>query len=100
MALMGFGTGMAGPSRDMLVRQATTSTLGPEALGRVYGFVYSGLDSGFAIAPLVIGPVMDAGHFTVAMVAVAVFQAMAIFTAMTVGAHGHGVVKPPAVARS
>ncbi|HSH42040.1 MAG TPA: MFS transporter, partial [Arenicellales bacterium] len=65
MAAMGFCTGMAGPSRDMLVRRAATARFGQAAFGRVYGFVYSGLDTGFAVAPaLIFGPLMDADQFT------------------------------------
>ena len=46
MAMLGLGVGVAGPSRDLLVRQAATAGFGKAAFGRVYGFVYSGLDSG------------------------------------------------------
>ena len=55
---MGFGAGIAGPSRDLLVKRATPDG----ATGRVYGVVYSGLDIGQAIAPLVFGALMDAGQ--------------------------------------
>ena len=44
-ALAGFGTGLAAPSRDMLIKRASP----PGATGRVYGTVYSGLDVGFAL---------------------------------------------------
>ena len=63
MAMMGFGVGFSGPSRDILVRRAATSTFGSAAYGRIYGFVYSGIDTGLALAPLVFGPFMDAGHY-------------------------------------
>jgi MFS transporter, FSR family, fosmidomycin resistance protein len=56
-ALAGFGTGLAGPSRDMLIRRASP----PGATGRVYGTVYSGLDIGFALAAPIFGAVLDAG---------------------------------------
>ncbi|RTL22826.1 MAG: MFS transporter [Burkholderiales bacterium] len=56
-ALAGFGTGLAGPSRDMLIKRAAP----PGATGRVYGTVYSGLDIGFAIAAPVFGAVLDHG---------------------------------------
>jgi FSR family fosmidomycin resistance protein-like MFS transporter len=56
---MGFVSGMAGPSRDMLVKRSTPEN----ATGRVYGVVYSGLDVGQAIAPLVFGALMDHGQF-------------------------------------
>ena len=61
MALMGFGVGIAGPSRDMLVRTSTAARLGTGAFGRIYGLVYSGLDVGLATAPLIFGMLMDAG---------------------------------------
>ena len=62
MVLMGFGVGVAGPNRDLLVRRAATSRFGKAAFGRVYGFVYSGLDTGLALSPLLFGPLLDAGH--------------------------------------
>ncbi len=54
-ALAGLGTGLAGPSRDMLIRRAAP----PGATGRVYGTVYSGLDVGFALAAPVFGWLLD-----------------------------------------
>lgn len=56
-ALAGLGTGLAGPSRDMLIKRASP----PGATGRVYGTVYSGLDLGFALAAPVFGAVLDGG---------------------------------------
>jgi len=87
MAALGLGVGIAGPSRDLLVRQAATAGFGKAAFGRVYGFVYSGLDLGFAIAPLIFGPLMDHGHFSVVLLAVAVLQGLAILSALSVGVH-------------
>jgi FSR family fosmidomycin resistance protein-like MFS transporter len=54
-AVAGFGTGLAGPSRDMLIKQASP----PGATGRVYGTVYSGLDLGFALAAPIFGALLD-----------------------------------------
>ena len=85
MAVMGFGVGTAGPNRDLLVRRAATSQFGRASFGRVYGFVYSGLDTGLALAPLIFGPLLDAGRFTAALTAVAVLQAASLLTAMRVG---------------
>ncbi len=85
MGTMGFFGGIAGPSRDLLVRQAATARFGQQAFGRVYGFVYSGLDTGLAISPLVFGPLMDAGRFGVVLGGVALLQALAILTALNVG---------------
>jgi MFS transporter, FSR family, fosmidomycin resistance protein len=85
MGCMGFSVGFIGPSRDMLVRRAATSTFGTGAFGRVYGFVYSGIDAGLALAPLAFGPLMDAGHYTQVLWGVAVLQVLAIGTALGVG---------------
>ncbi len=90
MAVLGMGVGIAGPSRDLLVRQAATAGFGRDAFGRVYGFVYSGLDVGFAIAPLVFGPLMDHGHYSAALGGVALLQALAIISALSVGVRARG----------
>jgi MFS transporter, FSR family, fosmidomycin resistance protein len=57
-SVAGIGTGLAGPSRDMLVKRATPQG----ATGRVYGTVYSGLDIGFALAAPIFGALLDGGH--------------------------------------
>lgn len=85
MALMGAFVGFAGPSRDILVRRAATSTVGAGAFGRVYGFVYSGIDTGLAIAPIAFGPLMDAGRYSQVLWGVAALQTLAIGAALTVG---------------
>lgn len=54
-ALAGFGAGLAGPSRDMLIKQAAPA----QATGRVYGLVYSGLDLGFAVSAPIFGALLD-----------------------------------------
>jgi MFS family permease len=84
MVGLGFGVGFAGPGRDLLVRRAATSRFGRSSFGRVYGFVYSGLDTGQALSPLVFGPVLDAGHFRQPLIAIAVLQAAALLTALRV----------------
>jgi MFS family permease len=85
MGLMGFGSGFTGPSRDILVRRAATSAFGASAYGRVYGFVYSGIDTGLAIAPIVFGTLMDAARYSSVLWGVAFLQGLAIFTALAVG---------------
>jgi MFS transporter, FSR family, fosmidomycin resistance protein len=57
VVLLGALTGVTVPSRDMLVRGATP----PGATGKVFGFVYSGLDLGSVLAPLAIGAMLDGG---------------------------------------
>ena len=56
--LAGFCSGITGPSRDLIVRGATTKA----ATGRVYGFVYSGLDTGSGLTPVLMGYLLDHGH--------------------------------------
>ena len=89
MAVMGFGVGLAGPSRDLLVRKAATQGLGQASYGRVYGFVYSGLDLGVATAPLIFGPIMDGGRFSTLWIGVALFQGLAVVSALYVGRRVH-----------
>lgn len=91
MALMGFGSGIAGPSRDLLVRRAATAALGTQSFGRVYGVVYSGVDVGLAAAPLAFGPLMDAGRYGPVLAGVALLQGLAILTALRVGARSRAV---------
>jgi predicted MFS family arabinose efflux permease len=85
MALVGFCTGSATPSRDLLVRRAAVTTCGPEAFGRVYGFVYSGLDVGLALAPLAFGRLLDAGLHLPVLGGFAVLQVLAVLAAVAVG---------------
>jgi len=81
LALIGFGAGIAGPSRDLLVRAAAPRG----ATGRVYGVVYSGLDVGMSIAPLLFGAMMDSHNPGWVFIAIGGFQVMALFTAMGLG---------------
>lgn len=85
MGTMGFFVGLAGPSRDMLVRTATKARLGEAAFGRVYGFVYSGLDVGLALAPLVFGFLLDQHRPALVFLGVAVTLACAILAALALG---------------
>ena len=81
-ALAGILVGVTMPSRDMLVRE----TAAAQARGRVFGFVYSGLDSGAAAAPLVVGLLLDHGDPRAVLWLVAALLLLAIVTAVT--AHG------------
>ncbi|MBO7174020.1 MAG: MFS transporter [Burkholderiaceae bacterium] len=85
MTMMGFGVGIATPSRDMLIRQTTMVKFGKNTFGRVYGFTYCGMDVGQTMAPVIAGPLLDAGQFTMALILVAVFQSGAVLTALGVG---------------
>lgn len=76
-ALLGVGAGIAGPSRDLLVRSVTPKG----AAGRVYGVVYSGLDVGLASAPLLFGALIDRHYPAAVFVGIACFQMLAITAA-------------------
>ena len=77
---MGLGMGLAGPSRDLLVKRATP----PGATGRVYGMVYSGLDVGMSVSPTAFGMMMDANHPAWVWVGIAAFQAALIGSALNI----------------
>ena len=79
-AAMGFASGIAGPSRDLLVKRSTP----PNATGRVYGVVYAGLDIGQALAPLVFGRLMDNGQYMSVIVGLALVQGVLIASAFNV----------------
>ena len=81
LAVTGLAVGIGGPSRDLLIKRATPKG----ATGRVYGLVYSGLDSGFALAPLVFGVLMDHGWYAATLAAGAVTLLLAVAAALAVG---------------
>ena len=89
MAGIGIGVGLAGPSRDLLVRRVATDTLAGDnaspAFGRVYGFVYSGLDVGLALGPLAFGVLLDAGGRDGVLPGVALLQVLAVLTVLSMG---------------
>jgi MFS transporter, FSR family, fosmidomycin resistance protein len=57
-SVSGFASGMAIPSRDMIVRSATP----PGSFGKVFGFVSTGLHVGGMISPVIFGQFLDHGH--------------------------------------
>ena len=77
---MGLASGVAGPSRDLLVKRSTPAN----ATGRVYGVVYAGLDIGQATAPLIFGRLMDHGQYLSVIVGLALVQAVLIASAFNV----------------
>ncbi|HEX9464597.1 MAG TPA: MFS transporter [Alphaproteobacteria bacterium] len=72
----GIALGSVGPSRDMVIREA--AAIG--SAGKVYGFVYSGLDLGAAVAPPLFGWLMDSGAPRLIFVAVAAMMVLSIAT--------------------
>jgi len=89
MVGIGIGVGLAGPSRDLLVRRVATDSLAggnaSPAFGRVYGFVYSGLDVGLALGPLAFGALLDAGGRDGVLPGVALLQVLAVLTVLSMG---------------
>lgn len=77
----GFFLGMIGPSRDILIRGIAPA----EARGKVYGFVYSGLDLGGLVAPLVFGLAIDRGAPALVFGGATLLLLLAIPTALQVG---------------
>ena len=78
--VIGAGLGIAAPSRDLIVRSATP----PGVSGRVYGIVYSGIDLGAALSPLVFGIFLDIGLPKFLFIGVAFLQFMIILTGFKV----------------
>jgi len=81
VVLAGFGTGLANPSRDMLIKRAAP----PGATGRVYGTVYAGLDSGLALAAPAFGLLMDHGLPAAVFAGAALTLALGVASAAIVG---------------
>lgn len=96
MVGIGMGVGLAGPSRDLLVRRVATDALAggqvSPAFGRVYGLVYSGLDVGLALGPLAFGALLDAGGRAWVLPGVALLQVLAVLTVLSMGRRA---VMPP-----
>lgn len=81
LAATGFAVGIGGPSRDMMIKKATPKG----ATGRVYGLVYSGLDTGFAISPIVFGVFMDKGWYGATLLGAALVLLLSVVAALGVG---------------
>jgi MFS transporter, FSR family, fosmidomycin resistance protein len=81
LAATGFAVGIGGPSRDMMIKRATPKG----ATGRVYGTVYSGLDVGFAISPIVFGALMDRGMHTATLLGGGLVLLLSVGAALAVG---------------
>lgn len=84
-SVAGFGHGLAGPSRDMLIKRATPAG----ATGRVYGTVYSGLDSGFAVAAPMFGWMMDHQLHSQVFFGASLALAVSVLAASAVGVQLH-----------
>ena len=77
-AAAGFSTGLTNPSRDLIVRTTTP----PGSTGKVYGFVYSGLDVGSMVTPVYFGWLLDGGRPSVVFYTVVVSAVLTIATVL------------------
>jgi MFS family permease len=73
-ALAGVAFGIVFPSRDLLVRAAAPK----ESTGKVFGFVYSGLDIGSALMPVAMGWLLDRGAPDAVFIVIGASFALAI----------------------
>ena len=81
LAATGFAIGIGGPSRDLMIKKATPKG----ATGRVYGLVYSGLDVGFALSPMIFGAFMDRGWYGATLACAAAVLLLSVVAALGVG---------------
>lgn len=65
LIIAGLFFGFALPSRDLFIRSLTP----PGASGRVFGFVYCGLDVGASLTPILFGWLMDGGRAELVFIA-------------------------------
>ena len=77
-AATGFASGATNPSRDLIVRANTPSG----ATGKVYGFVYSGLDVGSMATPIFFGWLLDRGQPSAVFYSVVLASVLTILTVL------------------
>ena len=78
--LSGFSSGLAMPSRDMIVRSVTP----PGAFGRVFGFVTTGFIIAGIVSPIIFGQLLDHGHPRAVFIFIAACAVVAV---------AHGLVR-------
>ena len=95
-AIAGFSSGIVAPSRDLIVRASTPKG----AAGRVFGFVYSGLDVGSLTMPVVYGWMLDHALPHAVFYTVFGFTAAAIATVLQLSGRSVGVPDSAAVKKA
>jgi FSR family fosmidomycin resistance protein-like MFS transporter len=90
----GFAGGITAPSRDVLIRRAAAGK--GAGTGSVFGFVYSGLDLGSSLGPLVFGALVDHHASHMVFLAIGCGYALAAPTVMQV--HGTATRRKAAIA--
>jgi len=96
LAVAGFASGMVAPSRDLIVRASTPKG----AEGRVFGFVYSGLDVGSFAMPVLYGWMLDHAMPQAVFYVVFAFTAGAIATVLQLPGRSVGVADAAAVKKA
>ena len=96
LAVAGFASGMVAPSRDLIVRASTPKG----AEGRVFGFVYSGLDVGSFAMPVINGWMLDHAMPQAVFYTVFAFTAAAIVTVLQLPGRSVGVPDSAAVKKA
>ncbi len=81
-AVIGFLYGVVFPSRELLIRAATPKG----ASGRVFGFVYSGMDFGAALIPVLFGWFVDTGIPRTAFLCVAILWLLSVIVMLMTNA--------------
>ena len=89
MSLAGLASGMAMPSRDMMVRAVTP----PGSFGKVFGFVTTGFSFAGVLVPLCFGPLMDHGHPVAVFMVIAAASVVAM--AIVSSARGNNTAVAP-----
>ncbi|MEC8851106.1 MAG: MFS transporter, partial [Pseudomonadota bacterium] len=88
MAVQGVMHGLIMPSRDMIVRAVTPDG----SMGKVYGFVSTGLSLGSAIGPMIYGALLDWGEPRLVFYVIAGFMVLSMATVFT-STKGRAVVR-------
>jgi MFS family permease len=90
LALSGLGFGASRTPRDMMLKDAAP----PGEMGKVFGFVSSGLPLGQALTPVPFGFLIDRGHPELILVLVTVLLLISLFCAGSARStrHAHQVV--------
>ncbi|HYG90141.1 MAG TPA: MFS transporter [Azospirillum sp.] len=80
VAMAGLAQGITAPSRDILIKGVTPKG----ATGKVFGFVYSGLDAGSTLAPVMFGFLLDHHATTLVFAVIGALFAAAILSVLSV----------------
>jgi hypothetical protein len=92
--LSGLALGASRTPRDVMVKDAAP----PGQIGKVFGFVSSGLPLGSAITPVPFGMLIDHGHPELVLVLVAVILLLSLFCGGSARVSSHAADPLPVAA--